>query len=277
MPDVYLNGEYLPLEEARISVLDRGFTFGDSVYEIFLVYNRKIFLFDEHLKRLDNSLAAIYMDNPLSLEEWQKILANLVDKNPATHQSLYLQVTRGVSIRDHAIAHADKPTVFAMSQALPGIDLTGGISAITSEDIRWKLCHIKATTLLPSVLLRHQALLAGVREAILVKNDYLTEGAASNVFLVKEGIVKTPPKDGSILPGITRDLVIDILDKHSIPYRETAIHKDELNAADEIWITSSTMEIVPVVTLDGKPVGDGKPGEMWERVFKLYNEFKNSI
>ena len=277
MPDVYLNGRYLPLEEARVSVLDRGFTFGDSVYEVFLVYNRKIFLFDEHMQRLNNSLAAIYMENPLSIEEWHEILYRLVDSNPATHQSLYLQVTRGVSERDHAIALADKPTVFAMSKPLPERDLTGGIPVITSEDIRWKLCYIKATTLLPSVLLRHQALLAGAREAILVKNDYVTEGAASNLFIVKDQVIRTPPKDGNLLPGITRDLVIDLLNRNSIPFRETTIHRDELTSADELWITSSTMEIVPVILLDGKPVGTGKPGAMWEKVFKLYNEFKNSI
>ena len=277
MPLVYLNGEYLPLEEAKISVLDRGFTFGDGVYEVFLVYQRKIFRFTEHLKRLNNSLAAIYMENPLSAEEWEKILSTLVARNPADNQSLYLQVTRGVSERDHSIHLSKKPTVFAMSKALPERHLSNGIKAITCEDIRWKLCYIKAITLLPSILLRHQAFEAGAMEAILLRDNIVTEGAASNVFVVKENIIKTPPKDGNLLPGITRDLIVELLNKEGIICKEEEVSRDELLNADEIWITSSTWEIVPVVQLDDQQVGTGKPGKMWQRVMDIYQHFKSTI
>lgn len=277
MANVYLNGEYLPLENARVSVLDRGFTFGDGVYEVFLVYRRKIFRFDEHLRRLNASLAAIYMDNPLGRDTWHEILYNLVAANPAEHQSLYLQVTRGVSERDHDIELAEVPTVFAMSKALPERNLGAGIKAITCEDIRWKLCHIKAITLLPSVLLRHEAKLAGAREAILIRDGQVTEGAASNVFIVRDGRVRTPVKDGSLLPGITRDLVVELLNDNGIECLEADLPAAELQQAEEIWITSSTWEIVPVVMLDDRPVGDGRPGPLWEKAMAIYTQFKNSV
>jgi D-alanine transaminase len=276
MGNVYLNGKYLPLEDAKISVLDRGFTFGDGVYEVFLVYQRKIFRLAEHLERLDRSLAGIYMKNPRTHAEWKQILADLVNDNPADDQSLYLQITRGVSDRDHAIALAQEPTIFAMSKALPQRNLVQGIHAITCEDIRWKLCDIKAITLLPSVLLRHRAMQTGATEAILYKGEIVTEGAASNVFIVSDGIVKTPPKDSSILPGITRDLVLELLQREGIPCRETSITREELSNADEIWITSSTWEIVPVIKLDDRPVGNGKHGKVWEKAMEIYQKFKRS-
>ena len=253
---VYLNGEYIPLQEARVSVLDRGFTFGDGVYEVMLVYKRKIFRLEEHMNRLDNSLAAIYMDNPLDRNAWCQVVNRLVENNPADNQSLYLQITRGVSARDHAIHLAQKPTVFAMSNPVPDRNFSSGITAITCEDIRWKLCNIKAITLLPSILLRHRASLSGAVEAILLKNGEVTEGAASNVFIVTGNMIKTPPKDNNLLPGITRDLIIELLQKEGIEYEESAITEKELTCADEIWITSSTWEIVPVIKLDNKPVGN---------------------
>lgn len=276
MGNVYLNGKYLPLEDAKISVLDRGFTFSDGVYEVFLVYQRKIFRLAEHLERLDRSLAGIYMKNPRTHAEWKQILTDLVDDNPANDQSLYLQITRGVSERDHAIALAKEPTIFAMSKVLPQRNLIQGINAITCEDIRWKLCDIKAITLLPSVLLRHRAMQAGATEAILFKGDIVTEGAASNVFIVSNGIVKTPPKDSSILPGITRNLVVELLQREGIPCQETRITREELGNAGEIWITSSTWEIVPVIKLDERPVGDGKPGKVWKKAVEIYQRFKSS-
>src|SRR3972149_4173097 len=276
MGNVYLNGKPLPLEDAKISVLDRGFTFGDGVYEVFLVYQRKIFRLAEHLERLDRSLAGIYMKNPRTNDEWKQILKDLVDDNPADNQSLYLQITRGVSERDHSIALAKEPTIFAMSKVLPQRNLVHGISAITCEDIRWKLCDIKAITLLPSVLLRHRAMQAGATEAILFKGDIVTEVAASNVFIVSNGVVKTPPKDSSILPGITRDLVLELLQREGVPCRETSITREELRSAGEIWITSSTWEIVPVIKLDERPVGDGNPGKVWEKAMEIYQKFKSS-
>jgi D-alanine transaminase len=275
MGNVYLNGKYLPLEDAKISVLDRGFTFGDGVYEVFLVYQRKIFRLAEHLKRLDRSLAGIYMKNPRTNDEWKQILTDLVNDNPADDQSLYLQITRGVSDRDHSIALAKEPTIFAMSKALSQRNLVQGVHAITCEDIRWKLCDIKAITLLPSVLLRHRAMEAGATEAILYKGDIVTEGAASNVFIVNNGIVKTPPKDSNILPGITRDLVLELLPGEGIPCQETHITREDLSGAGEIWITSSTWEIVPVIKLDGHKVGDGKPGKVWKKAMEIYQKFKS--
>ncbi len=278
---VYLNGQYLPIEDAKISVLDRGFTFGDGVYEVIPVYEGHIFRMREHLERLNNSLDEVYIDRPYALEQWQEILRELIEKNSAKNTgndlSLYMQVTRGISERDHAIDIATKQTVFAMCRPLPEYDRSAGISAIIEEDIRWKYCHIKAITLLPSVMLRHKARDAGATEAILVKDGYITEGAASNVFIVKNGIVKTPPKDGSLLPGITRDLVVELLTESGIPCEEVAIKETELKQADEIWITSSTWEIVPVISLDNNPVGTGRPGEVWQQASEIYQAFKTDM
>ena len=278
---VYLNGQYLPIEDAKISVLDRGFTFGDGVYEVIPVYEGHIFRMREHLERLNNSLDEVYIDRPYALEQWQEILRELIEKNSIKNTgndlSLYMQVTRGISERDHAIDIATKQTVFAMCRPLPEYDRCAGISAIIEEDIRWKYCHIKAITLLPSVMLRHKARDAGATEAILVKDGYITEGAASNVFIVKNGIVKTPPKDGSLLPGITRDLVVELLTESGIPCEELAIKEIELKQADEIWITSSTWEIVPVIKLDNNPVGTGRPGEVWQQASDIYQAFKIGI
>lgn len=273
---VYLNGEFKPLAEASINVLDRGFTFGDGVYEVIPVFSRTIFRFDEHLQRLENSLSAIYMGNPYSKEEWSSIIQRLIDSVEQSEQSIYLQITRGVSERDHDITLADNPTVFAMSRPIVKKDLSAGINAITHEDIRWQYCDIKAITLLPSVILRHKAKELGAREAILIRDGYITEGAASNVFICKNGEIITPPKNNHVLPGITRDLLVEILSSNNIAYTETSIKEQALQDADEIWITSSTWEIVPVIELDNKPVGSGKTGPMWHNVNQLYQAFKNS-
>ncbi len=277
MTKVYLNGEFIPLKEARISVLDRGFTFGDSVYEVLPVYSRHILRLKEHIERLDNSLAAIYMQNPMSLDQWQGVLTTLVEQDPAENQSIYLQVTRGVSERDHSINIDVKPTVFIMSKPLIKKDLSNGINAITCDDIRWKYCNVKATTLLPGILLRHQAEEKGAMEAILLRNDIVTEGAASNVFIVKDNVINTPVKDGNILPGITRDLVVELLNDANMPCNETHITKNELLDADEIWITSSTWEIVPVIKLDDDLVGEGTPGKTWKQTIEIYQKFKDEV
>lgn len=274
---VYLNGLYLPIEEAKISVLDRGFTFGDGVYEVIPVYHDHIFRFKEHIERLNNSLDSVYISRPHDLAQWQKILRTLIYKNPSKDHSLYIQVTRGVSDRVHSIETIAKQTVFAMSRPLIKEDLSAGISAIVEKDIRWEYCHIKAITLLPSVVLKHKAKQAGAMEAVLVKDGYVTEGAASNVFIVKDNMVKTPSKDGNLLPGITRDLVIELLLKSKIPCEEVSITDDELRQADEIWITSSTLGIVPVVKLDAEPVGSGKPGEAWQCASEIYQVFKTEM
>ena len=273
----YLNGAYIPLEDARISVLDRGFMFGDGVYEVIPVFNKSVFLFEQHIRRLENSLRLIYMKNPLAQDDWKVIFNKLINSIPDPDQSIYLQVTRGPSERDHSIYAADKPTVFAMNKPIVKTERSSGISAITHEDIRWEYCHIKATTLLASIILRHKACENNALEAILFRQDRVTEGAASNVFVVKDGHVKTPAKDTYILAGITRDLLVEILNHNKIPCTEESINLDELDRADEIWITSSTWEIVPVIKLDNKPVGNGVPGEVYKKAVQAYEAYKKSV
>ena len=272
---VYLNGEFKPIEEASVSVLDRGFTFGDGVYEVIPIFNRKIFRFSEHIMRLENSLREIYMSNPLKENEWRDIFNKLIDSLEQVNQSIYLQITRGVSRRDHDISITDKPTIFAMSRPLETYSFSSGIKAITHEDIRWQLCNIKAITLLPSILLRHKAKEQEARETILIRNKYVTEGAASNVFVCVDDKIITPPKTSHVLAGITRDLIVEILIQNNLPIVEGSIGESKLLSASEIWVTSSTWEIVPVVELDDKLVGNGKPGPLWKQANKLYQGFKN--
>ena len=271
---VYLNGAYRPLAEAAVNVLDRGFTFGDGVYEVIPVYNRRVFCGAAHLARLDNSLRAIHMANPLSGADWAAVFARLIEALAESDQSIYLQITRGPAEREHAMPRQTRPTVFAMSRPLARPDMARGIRAITHEDIRWQCCDIKAITLLASVLLRRQAEERGAREAILLRNDTLTEGAASNVFICNKGVISTPEQDRHVLPGITRGVLIDLLRENGMACQERPIERAELCQAEEIWLTSSTWEIAPVVQLDNAPVGAGKPGPLWARVDALYQDFK---
>ena len=272
---VYLNGEFKPIEEASINVLDRGFIFGDGIYEVIPIFNRKIFRFSEHMMRLENSLREIYMSNPLKENEWRDIFNKLIDSLEQANQSIYLQITRGVSRRDHDISIADKPTVFAMSRPLEANNFSSGIKAITHEDIRWQLCNIKAITLLPSILLRHKAKEQEARETILIRDKYVTEGAASNVFVCTDDNILTPQRTSHVLSGITRDLIVEILMHNDLPIVEGSISESKVLSAGEIWVTSSTWEIVPVVELDDRLVGSGKPGPLWQQANKLYQDFKN--
>ena len=272
---VYLNGEFKPIEEASINVLDRGFIFGDGIYEVIPIFNRKIFRFSEHMMRLENSLREIYMSNPLKENEWRDVFHKLIDSLEQANQSIYVQITRGVSRRDHDIGIADKPTIFAMSSPLEANSFSSGIKAITHEDIRWQLCNIKAITLLPSILLRHKAKEQEARETILIRNKYVTEGAASNVFVCVDDKIITPPKTSHVLAGITRDLIVEILMQNNLPIVEGSIGESKLLSASEIWVTSSTWEIVPVVELDNKLVSSGMPGPLWRQANKLYQDFKN--
>ena len=273
---VYLNGEYKPIEEASVNVLDRGFIFGDGVYEVIPIFNRKIFRFSEHMIRLENSLKAIYMKNPLRENEWDYIFNKLIGSLEESNQSIYLQITRGVSKRDHDITIASEPTIFVMTRPMSMSNLSSGIKAITHEDIRWKYCDIKAITLLPSILLRYKAKEQGAKETILIRNKYVTEGAASNIFVCNDGKILTPPKANHVLSGVTRDLLIEILSSNNLPIIESSIDENTLTDASEIWITSSTWEIVPVIELDGKSVGNGKPGPLWQQANQLYQEFKDT-
>jgi len=269
---VYLNGEFLPIEEAKVPVLDRGFLFGDGVYEVIPVYGRKPLRLEQHLRRLEQSLAAIRMQTPLSDKEWTAIFDRLI--SGTTDQQIYLQVTRGTaSKRDHAIPAGIAPTVFVMCTPIAPIPLNG-IKAFTVDDIRWDRCNIKAITLLANVLLRQEAIDQGAAEAILVRDKQVVEGAASNLFIVTNGRIITPAKGDSILPGITRDLVLELAVSLGIPTEERHIDVGELEAADEVWVTSSTREILAIIELDGKPVSGGAPGPMWKKLQTSYQAYK---
>ncbi|MGB5607318.1 MAG: D-amino acid aminotransferase [Gammaproteobacteria bacterium] len=278
MSTAYLNGTFLPLDEASISVLDRGFLFGDGVYEVIPVYAGRLFRLSHHLQRLDDSLEAVRIGNPLAQASWSELLDELITRNHGGDQNIYLQVTRGVAARrDHAFPADTRPTVFAMSTpGGPPVDIPSvtGIKAVTLPDIRWELCNIKAITLLPNVMLRQQAVDADTAEAILTRDGFATEGAASNLFIVSNGTLLTPPKSPALLPGITRDLVLELAAANDIPCRETGITTGQLRLADEIWVTSSTREISPVIQLDDATVGDGKPGPLWNRMITLYQDYK---
>ena len=281
MSTAWLNGKFLPLADTRVSVMDRGFLFGDGVYEVIPVYGGKLFRLAHHLKRLHNSLDAVRIANPLSAAAWETMLSELVSRNEGGDQAVYLQVTRGVAgKRDHAFPENISPTLFAMSTAMAAsVDIDGvtGIAAITLPDIRWKLCNIKAITLLPNVMLRQQAIDDDCAEAILIKDGFAIEGAASNLFIVSNGLVITPPNGPALLPGITRDLILELAANHAIPFRETSITQEALFSADEIWLTSSTREISPVTRLDDTVISGGVPGPLWRRMINLYREYKTAI
>lgn len=276
---VYLNGEYLPLEEAHVPVMDRGFLFGDGVYEMIPVYGEHVFRLEQHLARLENSLQSIDIPNPYSPEEWRALIEALLTKNPGLdHRSIYIEVTRGAGDRNHIYEDGLIPTVFILCRDVPRKDFGNGVGAVTHEDIRWDYCDIKSVSLLPAVLLKQYANRAdGAHEAILLKDGYVTEGASSNVFIVKNGKTTTPPKDRSLLWGITRDLIIELLREGNLPFEETPVTEAELRDADEIWITSSIMEIAPVIRLDGAQVGNGMPGRVWQNVDRLFKTFRSRM
>lgn len=280
---VYLNGQFLPITEARISVLDRGFLFGDGVYEVIPAYGRNLLRLDLHLQRLQNSLDGIRLQNPLTNQAWQGMLEQLVllNQHDNQDQSIYLQVTRGVAAeRDHRFPEQVQPTVFAMSHLMPAVSKAQaeeGIEAVTLDDIRWRACNIKTTALLANTLLRQQASDKGAGEAILIRDGYATEGSASNVFVVVNGVIMTPPTGPLLLPGITRDLVLELARTHNLPCQEHEISETELRAADEIWITSSTREIVPVLMLDGDVVGSGAAGPVWHQMIDIYQHYKQLL
>lgn len=274
---VFLNGQYLPIEQATVSVLDRGFLFGDGVYEVIPCYLGQLFHLEAHLERLDASLAGIRLANPYTHQQWLDLFKPLIDASK--NQYIYLQVTRGVSSkRDHAFPLEITPTVFIMcNEIVPFAGLETGIKAITLDDSRWQFCNIKAITLLANLLHRQEAVEHDCAEAILIKDGYVSEGAASNVFAVIDGVLVTPPKSNLILAGITRDVILELADKNSINYREDTISEQQLNNASEIWVTSSTREIIPVVQLNNKAVADGKVGEIWDKMNSIFQNYKQSL
>ena len=277
---VYLNGRFMPIEQAAVPVLDRGFIFGDGVYEVIPVYSRRAFRLREHLQRLQHSLAGLRLENPHSLDQWEALVLTLIEKNEPEDQSVYLQVTRGPAPRDHAFPEHSVPTVFMMSNPLvtpSSVQVEQGVAAISAADIRWDHCDLKVIALLPNVLLRQRAVDAGAVETILFRDGILTEGAASNIFAVENGVILAPPKDQHMLPGITYDVVLELAAANHIPLQTGYFEEARIRAADELWITSSTKEVLAIVTLDGNLVGDGKPGPVFHRMYRLYQDFKNEV
>ena len=279
---VYLNGEFMPLEDARIPVLDRGFIFGDGVYEVVPAYSRRPFRMAEHLRRLQHSLDGIRLANPMSDAQWIALMTDLIARNASAgdDQSVYLQVTRGVAKRDHAFPKDVKQTVFMMSGPLttPSREqIDRGVAAITASDFRWLKCDVKSVSLLGNCLLRQMAADAGATETILFRDGQLTEASASNVFVVKDGVLLAPPKNNLILPGITYDVVLELAAANKIPLEMRAVSEQEVRSAQEIWLTSSTKEVLAVTTLDGRPVGNGKPGPLFQRMHALYQDFKQTV
>jgi D-alanine transaminase len=277
---VFLNGKFMPIEQARVPVLDRGFIFGDGVYELVPVYSRIPFRMDEHLARLERSLDAVRIRNPYNRAEWREIILQLVAKQPFEDQGVYFQVTRGVAKRDHAFPKDAAPTVFLMSNPLvtpPQALVERGAAAVTAVDDRWLHCDIKSISLIANCLLRQVSADAGAVETILLRDGNLTEASASNVFVVKRGVILSPPKSNLILPGITFDVVAELAQGAGLPLEFRAVAEAEVRGADEIWVTSSSKEVLAIVALDGKPVGDGKPGPVFRRMHGLYQEFKQKV
>jgi len=270
MPDIgFLNGRFMALEDVKISVEDRGFQFGDGVYEVVRTYGGTPFRLQEHLQRLQRSVQALALPMPLTLDEWSDFVREGVKRAGYSEHKIYIQITRGVSPRDHAFpGHQDATCVMTVRE-LRGLDPAlrrSGVSAITTPDLRWGRCDIKSLNLLPNVLARQQAKEAGVFEAVFVRNDIVTEGAVSNVMIVSKGRLCTAPEDARILSGVTRSLVLDLARKAGIGVQERDILLDELQAADEALLTGTTVEVLPLVRLDGRPIGGGVPGPVTTRL-----------
>jgi len=278
LPLCYLNGNYLPLTEARISPLDRGFLYADGVYEVMPVYGGRPFRFAAHGERLARSLAGISMEDPHSGEEWRSILGTLISRNGGGDQYVYWQVTRGAQ---HGRTHAPLPhiprTVFAFCTPLPVNTpdiLDKGVACVTAADTRWARCDIKSTSLLANVLLRQLSVDAAAAETILLRDGELTEASAAAVHVVLGGEVLMPPNSRRILPGTTRGVVEEMLARLGIQCRVVPVSEAQLRAADEIWISAATREVQPVTLLDGRAVGAGRPGARWRRVYEELQRYK---
>jgi D-alanine transaminase len=274
---VYLNGKFLPLDEARISVLDRGFIYGDGVYEVVPVYHRQPYRLLQHLARLQRSLDGIRLANPHRDPEWESIIREIVAQQPFDDQGVYFQVTRGAAKRDHAFPADAVPTVFMMSNPLPVLSreqIEGGVAVVTATDERWLRCDLKTISLLGNVLARQFAVDHGAVETVMFRNGYLTEASASNVMIVMRGTIVAPPKDNLILPGITYDAALELAREGGLPLEIRPVSKEEALSADEMWISSSTKEVLAVTTLDGKPFAGGKPGPVYRQMYRLFQASK---
>lgn len=274
----HLDGVWLPLSQARIPVMDRGFLFADAVYEVIPVYAGTAFALDAHLQRLERSLRAVRIANPHTRNGWKRLIEELIERNGGGDKAVYVQVSRGVETRrDHAYQETTRATVFATASALspvPQETLKQGLSAVRREDFRWQRCDIKTTSLLANVMLKDDARRAGADEAVLIRHGLVTEGAASNLFMVRNETLSTPPADRHILPGITRDVVLALAQEMGIPVEIRPIASTELDRAQEIWLASSTREILAVTRLDHMPVGNGLPGPYWNRIRQAWRRFK---
>jgi D-alanine transaminase len=276
-PIVYLNGKFVPLSGAQVSVLDRGFIYGDGVYELIPVYGREPFRMTPHLKRLQRSLDGIGMANPHTEAEWEALVRDLVARTPYPDQGVYFQVTRGVAKRDHAFPKDVPPTVFMMSNPLATpsrAQVEGGVAVVTAEDNRWHRCDLKTISLLGNVLMRQLAADAGAIETVMFRDGFLTEASASNVLIVKDGTIIVPPKDNLILPGITFDATIEFAQAAGIPLVMRPVPRAEAMAADEMWLSSSTKEVLAITTIDGKPFAGGKPGPVFHRMWQEFQARK---
>lgn len=284
LPTVYLNGAFLPIEEAKISPLDRGFIFGDGVYEVIPYYAGRGLRAVEHLQRLQRSLDELDIANPYPIEKWLSLIGTLIERNGGGDIAVYIQVTRGVAKRDFPPPKGLEQTVFLMANKLatPRPELyENGIACVSLDDSRWLRCHVKATALLGAVLLKHEGNQAGADEVVLFRDGYLTESSASNIAAVKNGVILCPPLDNLILPGITYELMIELARKNNMPLEVRRVHRREVKKADELWIMSSTKEVVPIVKLDDKPVGHGehagRPGPVFKRMRALFNDYKRNL
>lgn len=277
----YLNGRYQPLDEARVSPMDRGFLFGDGAYEVIPVYSRHPFRLEEHVARLENTLASIRLPNPHRPDEWAAIIREVIDRNAWEDQSVYLQVSRGVDDkRNHAFPKVVRPTVFLMSEQLitpPDYQREEGVACVSAADFRWLRCDLKTVALLANCLLRQHAIDQGCVETVLFRDGFLTEGSSSNIFMVKDGVLLTPPKSHLMLPGITYDVVLELAVSHGLKHEVREILEDEVRHADELWMTSSTKEVLPITRLDDKAVGNGRPGPLGQQMYAWYQDFKNTV
>jgi D-alanine transaminase len=281
LPLCYLNGEFLPLREARISPLDRGFLYSDGVYEVMPVYAGRPFRFEAHAARLTRSLSEIQMEDPHTRAEWRELLSTLIARNGGGDQYIYWQVTRGAEFgRNHAPLPKIPRTVFAFCAPLPVTrpeTLENGVACVTAEDTRWARCDIKSVSLLANILLRQQSVDANATETILLSNGELREASSSAVHVVMGGVIVSPPRSRKILPGTTRSAMEEVAAKASIPYRSEAVSEQQFRDADEIWLSAATREVQAVTQLDGKPVGSGKPGPVWRRIYDQWQQYKRDL
>ncbi len=285
LPDTlcYLNGEYSPLDQAKVSVLDRGFIFGDGIYEVVPVYGRRLFRFDEHMARLERSLTKLRIPNPHSRPDWLMRCRRLIEAQASEDQLIYIQVTRGVALRDHVMPAGIEPTVFMMVSAMkqPSPEQRHqGVACVSARDFRWERGDIKSISLLGNVLARQISADQGAVETIMFRDGFLTEAASCNVWVVREGAVLGPPKSEHVLEGIRYELIRELCEQEGLAFNLRPISEGEVTSADELMLSSATKEVLPITTLDGEPVGHGaargKPGPAYARIYEAYQRAKHA-